>query len=214
MSTRVLIVDDDVATRVGLRVIMAAETDIDVVGESGTAEDAYRQIEELAPDVVLMDIQLPGVDGIVATEHITTHTTTRVLVLTTYELDDYVYRSLRVGASGFLLKRARAEDLTDAVRNVARGALASPELTRRLIERYAQPSQSGTSTIHQLTEREREVLVLIARGLANQEIADELSISPDTVKSHVRHVFMKLAITHRAQAVIAAYESGLVTPHS
>jgi DNA-binding NarL/FixJ family response regulator len=215
---RVLIVDDDVATRVGLRVIMGAEPDIEVVGESGSAEEAYRQVEQSTPDVVLMDVQLPGADGIVATERITADAgdgAPRVLVLTTYELDDYVYRSLRAGASGFLLKRAPAEDLTEAVRSVASGnALPSPLLARRLIEHYADPSAARSAAVQELTEREREVLVLIARGLANQEIASELSISLDTVKSHVRHVFTKLAVTHRAQAVIAAYESGLVAPHS
>jgi DNA-binding NarL/FixJ family response regulator len=213
---RLLIVDDDVATRVGLRTIMGAEPDIDVVGESGSAEDAYRHVEDLVPDVVLMDVQLPGADGIAATERITAHASEagpRVIVLTTFELDDYVFRSLRAGASGFLLKRARAEDLTEAVRSVASGnALPAPALTRRLIEEYATTSTERRSSVQSLTERECEVLVLIASGRSNQEIAADLSIALDTVKTHVKHVFTKLEVRDRSQAVIAAYESGLVVP--
>jgi DNA-binding NarL/FixJ family response regulator len=211
---RVLIVDDDVATRVGLRAIMTAAPDITVVGESGSAEDAHKQIHEVAPDVVLMDVQLPGTDGITATELITERATDdgpRVIVLTTFEIDDYVFRSLRAGASGFLLKRAPVEDLTDAVRSVASGAaLPAPTLTRRLIERFAVASSARVTTVATLTDREREVLVLIAGGRSNQEIAADLGISIDTVKSHVKHVFTKLAVRDRSQAVIAAYESGLV----
>jgi DNA-binding NarL/FixJ family response regulator len=211
---RVLIVDDDVATRVGLRAIMTAAPDISVVGESPSAEDAFEQIPHVAPDIVLMDVQLPGADGITATERITTRATDdgpRVIMLTTFEIDDYVFRSLRAGASGFLLKRARAEDLTDAVRSVASGnALPAPMLTRRLIERFAVASTARSTSVQTLTDREREVLVLIAGGRSNQEIAADLSISLDTVKSHVKHVFTKLAVRDRSQAVIAAYESGLV----
>ena len=211
--TRVLIVDDDVATRIGLRVIMNAEPDIEVVGESGSAEDAYRQIDLVAPDVVLMDVQLPGADGITATKRIVATSNgdgPRVIVLTTYELDDYVFRSMEAGASGFLLKRARAEDLTDAVRAVASGnALPTPVLAQRLIKQFAVWSSEKRTTVGALTEREREVLTLIARGRSNQEIASDLSISLDTVKSHVKHVFTKLGARDRAQAVIAAYESGL-----
>ena len=212
--TRVLIVDDDVATRVGLRVIMNAEPDIEVVGESGSAEDAYRQIEEVEPDVVLMDVQLPGADGITATKRITSRATDddgpRVIVLTTYELDDYVFRSLEAGASGFLLKRAHAEDLTNAVRSVASGnALPTPVMAQKLIEQFAAWSSERRASVDALTDREREVLVLIARGKSNQELARELTISLDTVKSHIRHVFTKLGVRNRAQAVIAAYESGL-----
>jgi DNA-binding NarL/FixJ family response regulator len=211
---RVLIVDDDVATRVGLRTIIGAAPDITVVGESGSAEDAFEQIPRVAPDVVLMDVQLPGADGIAATERITAAAADegpRVIMLTTFEIDDYVFRSLRAGASGFLLKRARAEDLTDAVRSVASGnALPAPTLTRRLIERFAVASTDRSSAVQALTDREREVLVLIAGGRSNQEIGADLGISPDTVKSHVKHVFTKLAVRDRSQAVIAAYESGLV----
>ena len=211
--TRVLIVDDDVATRIGLRVIMNAEPDIEVVGESGSAEDAYLQIDLVAPDVVLMDVQLPGADGITATKRIVATSNSdgpRVIVLTTYELDDYVFRSLEAGASGFLLKRAHAEDLTNAVRSVASGnALPTPVLAQKLIEQFAAWSSERRTSVDALTEREREVLVLIARGKSNQELAGELTISLDTVKSHIRHVFTKLGVRNRAQAVIAAYESGL-----
>jgi len=213
---RVLIVDDDVATRIGLRVIMNAEPDIEVVGESTSAEEAYGLIPRLAPDVVLMDVQLPGDDGIAATERITlgeSEQSPKVIVLTTFELDDYAFRSLQAGASGFLLKRARAEDLTDAVRIVASGnALPAPDLTRTLVERYAVSSPARRSAMETLTDREREILVLIASGRSNHEIAVGLSIAPDTVKSHVKHVFTKLDARDRSQAVIAAYESGLVVP--
>ncbi len=211
---RVLIVDDDVATRVGLRAIMGAARDIAVVGESASAEDAYEQIARVAPHVVLMDVQLPGADGITATERITARVDAdgpRVIMLTTFEIDDYVFRSLRAGASGFLLKRARAEDLTDAVRSVASGnALPAPMLTRRLIERFAVTSSSRNIAVQSLTDREREVLLLVAGGRSNHEIASDLGISLDTVKSHVKHIFTKLGVRDRSQAVIAAYESGLV----
>jgi DNA-binding NarL/FixJ family response regulator len=211
----VLIVDDDVPTRVGLRVIMDAESDIEVVGECASAEESYRDIETLAPDVVLMDVQLPGDDGLSATAQITSAVAPRtngprVIVLTTYEIDEYVYRSLDAGASGFLLKRAPAEDLAAAVRSVASGdALPVPNITRRLIEQFATRSASRSTAVDHLTDREREVLLLIARGRSNQEISKDLSISPETVKSHVKHIFAKLGVRDRAQAVIAAYESGL-----
>jgi len=214
---RVLIVDDDVPTRVGLRVIMDAEDDIEVVGECATAEESYREIEALEPDIVLMDVQLPGADGLTATAQIMAGTAStkansgpRVIVLTTYEIDDYVFRSLDAGASGFLLKRAPAEDLAAAVRSVASGdALPVPTLTKRLIEQYATRSEERRSAVDHLTDREREVLVLIGLGRSNQEISSDLSISPETVKSHVKHIFAKLGVRDRAQAVIAAYESGL-----
>ena len=215
---RVLIVDDDVATRVGLRTIMNAEPDIEVVGEGANAQEAYRLIRHVEPDVVLMDVQLPGTDGITATERIALRSAEprpRVIVLTTFEFDDYVFRSLRAGASGFLLKRAPAEDLTEAVRTVASGdVLPAPVLTRRLIERFAASSPEALAAVQTLTARECEVLVLIAGGRSNREIAADLSISIETVKSHVKHVFTKLEARDRSQAVIVAYESGLVVPHS
>jgi DNA-binding NarL/FixJ family response regulator len=214
---RVLIVDDDVPTRVGLRVIMDAESDIEVVGECASAEESYDRIVALAPDIVLMDVQLPGADGLSATAHIMSNIAgaksdggPRVIVLTTYEIDDYVYRSLDAGASGFLLKRAPAEDLAAAVRSVASGdALPVPTLTKRLIEQFATRSAERSTAVDHLTERERQVLLLIARGRSNHEISADLSISPETVKSHVKHIFAKLGVRDRAQAVIAAYESGL-----
>lgn len=212
---RVLVVDDDVPTRVGLRAILNAEPDIVVVDESADADDACRKASELRPDVVLMDVQLRGTDGITATERILGDIeTTRVIVLTTFELDAYAYRSLRAGASGFLLKRSPAEHLVEAVRAVASGsALPVPAMARRLINEFSATEGGMTPTRDVLlTEREREVLVLIARGFSNHEIAEELQIRPDTVKSHVKHVFTKLGVRDRAQAVIAAYESGVVQP--
>ena len=181
------------------------------------ARSRYHQIEALGPDIVLMDVQLPGADGLSATRDIMSELAganadggPRVIVLTTYELDDYVYRSLDAGASGFLLKRAPAEDLAAVVRSVASGdALPAPMLTKRLIEQFATRSAERSTAVDHLTEREREVLLLISRGRSNQEISSDLSISPETVKSHVKHIFTKLGVRNRAQAVIAAYESGL-----
>jgi DNA-binding NarL/FixJ family response regulator len=214
---RVLIVDDDVPTRVGLRAILSAEDDIAVIGECADGDDACRQAAALRPDIVLMDVQLPVCDGITATARIraASESAPRVIVLTTFDLDLYAYRSLEAGASGFLLKRTRAEDLVAAIRTVAWGdALPMPAQSRRLIESYVAARRETVvhADVRQLTERESEVLVLIARGMSNQEIAQRLTIRLDTVKSHVKHVFSKLAVRDRAQAVIAAYESGLVSP--
>jgi DNA-binding NarL/FixJ family response regulator len=216
---RVFIVEDDVPTRIGLRAIFSAEPDIDVVGETADGESAVQMVSQLVPDVVLMDVQLPGSDGIETTERIASLTgldPPRVIVLTTFELDEYVYRSLQAGASGFLLKRTRAEDIVESVRSVASGnALPMPELHRELVAQYADRSLAARRRfVETLTDRETEVLVLIARGMSNREIASELVISLDTVKSHVKHIFNKLAVRDRAQAVIAAYESGLVAPGS
>jgi DNA-binding NarL/FixJ family response regulator len=213
---RVLVVDDDVPTRVGLRTILESDDGIAVVGESDDAEDAYRKSRALRPDIILMDVQLRGADGITAAARILSErtdatATPRVIVLTTFELDEYAFRSLQAGASGFLLKRTRAEEIVDAVRVVADGSsLPFPTMARRLIDHYAGTRRTSAADI--LTERECEVLVLIARGRSNQEIADRLNIRLDTVKSHVKHVFYKLGVRDRAQAVIAAYESGLVSP--
>jgi DNA-binding NarL/FixJ family response regulator len=218
MSTpiRVLVVDDDVPTRVGIRSILEADDTIVVIAESADAADALAKARELQPDIVLMDVQLRGEDGITATEQILAlpfedGSTPRVIVLTTFELDDLAYRSLRAGASGFLLKRTRAEDIVDAVHTVAEGsALPSPSMARELIGHFATSHRSSITDV--LTERECEVLLLIARGYSNQEIGVHLNIRLDTVKSHIKHVFYKLGVRDRAQAVIAAYESGLVSP--
>ena len=219
---RVLIVEDDVPTRIGLRAILDAEPGIDVISESADGEDACRQASELAPDVVLMDVQLPKRDGIEATKRIVSEARSgthvpRVIVLTTFALDEYAYRSLEAGASGFLLKRTRAEDIIEAVRVAARGsALPAPSLTRSLIQEFAEINAAPfhKRSVRTLTEREVEVLELIALGRSNAEIAQQLAISRDTVKSHVKHIFTKLDVRDRAQAVIAAYESGLVSPGS
>ena len=214
-SIRALVVDDDVTTRVGIRTILTSEPGIDVVGEAATGADACRMADELAPDIVLMDVQLPDLDGIEATRRITSaegdHP--RVVVLTTFDIDEYVYRSLRAGASAFLLKRSKAEDLVDTVRAVADGAtLPTPAATMRLISTFAdeRPERPGPTFVPPLTDRETDVLVLIARGYSNTEIADRLAISFETVRTHVKHVYAKCGAKDRAHAVIAAYESGLV----
>jgi DNA-binding NarL/FixJ family response regulator len=217
---RLLIVEDDVPTRIGLRAIFDAEPDIVVVGECADGAEACRQASELGPDVVLMDVQLPQQDGIEATKRIVSGAepgapVPRVIVLTTFALDEYAYRSLEAGASGFLLKRTRAEDIVQAVRDAAEGdALPTRSLTRPLIQKYAEINAAPfhQRSVRTLTEREVEVLELIAQGCSNAEIAHELAITLDTVKSHVKHVFTKLRVRDRAQAVIAAYESGLVSP--
>ena len=219
MTTRVLIVDDDVPTRVGLVTILSGEADIEVVGEAANGRDACTLALNLEPDVVLMDVQLPDLDGIEATRLITAGSARarvpRVIVLTTFDLDEYAYKSLRVGASGFLLKRTRAEDLIDAVRVVAEGEeLPMPATTRRLIANMSAQETAHDRewrAIDDLTDREQEVLVFIARGFSNQEIARELTLSVDTVKTHVKRVYAKLGARDRVHAVIAAYESGLVT---
>ena len=214
---RVLVVDDDVPTRVGLRVILSSEPDIDVVGESATASDAVVQARDLSPDVILMDVQLRDGDGLRATEEILAEsdddTRPRVIVVTTFELDEYAFGAMRVGASGFLLKRSRAEDIVAAVRSVADGeSLPMPTMARRLISRYAERVGPRPHDVSSLTDREEEVLLLIAAGLSNAEIASRLEIRIDTVKSHVKHLFSKLGVRDRAQAVIVAYESGVVLP--
>jgi DNA-binding NarL/FixJ family response regulator len=213
---RVLLVDDQQLVRAGFRMILRAEQDIDVVGEASDGAEAVAQAEALAPDVVLMDIRMPGVDGIEATGRITALTgAPRVLVLTTFDLDEYVYDALRGGASGFLLKDAPEEQLVAAIRVAAEGgAIFAPSVTRRLIEEFsrrAAPS-SPPAGLAQLTARELEVLRLLARGLSNIEIAAELVISEHTVKTHVASILSKLQLRDRVQAVVLAYESGLVSP--
>jgi DNA-binding NarL/FixJ family response regulator len=212
----VLIADDQALMRGGFRMILDAEPDIEVVGEAIDGADAVRGFERLHPDVVVMDVRMPTMDGIEATRRITAlEPTARVLMLTTFDLDEYVYEALRAGASGFLLKDRPPEELVQAVRVVAAGdALLAPTVTRRLIEEFAhRPGALATPTaLGELTDREREVLVLMARGRSNAEIARDLFVAETTVKTHVGRVVHKLSLRDRAQAVVLAYESGLVQP--
>jgi DNA-binding NarL/FixJ family response regulator len=213
---RVLIVDDDVPTRVGLRAILKAEADMEVVGEATGGIEACRLVAARRPDVVLMDVQLPDLDGIEATACIVDEGPpgVRVIILTTFDVSEYVYRAIHSGASGFLLKRTRAEDLVEAIRAVASGeALPMPALTSRLLATFATFGRPASEiSADQLTERELEVLELVARGLSNSEIATTLSVSMETVKSHVKRTYAKIGARDRAQAVIRAYEAGLVVP--
>ncbi len=217
MSIRVLLVDDQPLLRTGFRLILQSEPDLEVVGEAGDGEVALAQVRALRPDVVLMDIRMPRMDGVEATRRLTTlDAPPRVLVLTTYELDEYVVDSLRAGASGFLLKDVPAEDLVEAVRVVHRGeAVVAPRVTRRLLDRFARllpAADTGTAPLPELTEREHQVLLLVARGLSNAEIAGELVLSETTVKTHVSNLLMKLGLRDRVQAVVLAYERGIVKP--
>ena len=216
--TRVLIADDQELVRTGFRVVLDSEPDLEVVGEAADGFAAVEAVDSLRPDVVLMDIRMPNLDGIEATRRIAASGgSPHVLILTTFDLDDYVYEALRAGASGFLLKDARAEELCTAVRTVAAGeALLSPSITRRLIESYTRrpPPTERPSALAELTPRELEVLKLIARGLSNAQIAAELIVGDATVKTHVARIFSKLDLHDRAQAVVLAYESGLVQPGS
>ena len=213
---RILIADDQELVRTGFRVVLDAEPDFEVVGEAADGLAALDAAETLRPDVVLMDIRMPNLDGIEATRRIAASDgAPRILILTTFDLDDYVYEALRAGASGFLLKDARAEELRQAVRMVASGdALLSPAITRRLIESYTRrpPSTVHPAPLAELTPRELEVLRLVARGLSNADIARELIVGDATVKTHVARIFSKLDLHDRAQAVVLAYESGLVQP--
>jgi DNA-binding NarL/FixJ family response regulator len=212
---RVLIADDQALMRTGFRMILDAQDDIEVVGEAIDGADAIRRFEALSPDVVVMDVRMPTMDGIEATRRLAAlGRPARVLILTTFDLDDYVYEALRAGASGFLLKDRPSEELVAAVRVIAAGeALLAPSVTRRLIEEFARRAPTTTRTeLDELTDREREVLVLMARGLSNAEIARALFVAETTVKTHVGRVLRKLGLRDRAQAVVLAYESGLVTP--
>ena len=212
---RVLIADDQALMRTGFRMILEAQDDIEVVGEAIDGADAVRQFERSEPDVVVMDVRMPTMDGIEATRRLTAlERPARVLILTTFDLDDYVYEALRAGASGFLLKDRPPEELVAAVRVIAAGeALLAPSVTRRLIEEFARRApKPSRNELAELTEREREVLVLMARGLSNAEIARALFVAETTVKTHVGRVLHKLHLRDRAQAVVLAYESGLVQP--
>jgi DNA-binding NarL/FixJ family response regulator len=211
---RVLIVDDDDLMRAGLRGVLSSDDAIEVVGEASDGRDAVYRTRLLSPDIVLMDVRMPDLDGISATrELLGAFPGVRVVILTTFEEDDYIFGALNAGASGFLLKRTRPEELVAAIHTIAAGdSLLSPSVTSRVIERMAgQPAPDAThdARLAELTPREREVLELIARGLSNAEIADALVIEESTVKTHVKRVIGKLAVRDRVQAVIFAYESGL-----
>ena len=214
---RVLIADDQALVRGGFRLILEAQKDIDVVGEAEDGEDALTQARDLRPDVVLMDIRMPKMDGLEATRRLlSANGESRVLVLTTLDADEYVYEALKAGASGFLLKDVRPEQLADAVRVVASGdALLAPAITRRLIEDFVRrpPPGSGPPTeLTELSERELDVLKLIAQGRSNAEIAAALFLSEATIKTHVTHILAKLRLRDRVQAVVLSYECGLVQP--
>lgn len=215
---RVLIADDQALVRAGFRVLIDSASDLEVVGEAADGGEAVALCRQLHPDVVLMDIRMPVLDGLAATREVTGSAGgPRVIILTTFDLDEYVFEALRSGASGFLLKDTEPEELLQAVRVVAEGdALLAPRITRRLIEEFAtrpDPHRAPPQALEVLTEREREVLALVARGSSNSEIATELFISPATAKTHVSRVMMKLGARDRAQLVVIAYETGLVAPH-
>jgi DNA-binding NarL/FixJ family response regulator len=216
MSIKVLLADDQAMIRAGLRMILEAEPDIEIVGEAEDGQRAIDSVLRLKPEVVLMDIQMPKMDGLEATRQILAmkdKVSCRILILTTFERDEYIFEALRLGACGYLLKNAPPEDLISAIRIIARGdALLSPSVTRRIIEEYAKrPVKiSYTEELKDLTEREIEVLQLIARGQSNSEIASNLVVSEATVKTHVSNLLSKLNLRDRAQAVVFAYESGLV----
>jgi DNA-binding NarL/FixJ family response regulator len=217
MTIKIVLADDQPLVRGGFRLILEAEQDIDVIGEASDGEEAVAVTRELQPDLVLMDVQMPKVDGLEATRRIAQDAgiRSRVLILTTFEQDDYVFEALRAGASGFMLKNAAPEELVRAVRVVAAGeALLAPSITRRLIAEYAQRAapRKNDAGLEQLTERELEVLRLLATGKSNAELASHLYLGEGTVKTHVSHVLGKLGLRDRVQAVVFAYESGVVEP--
>jgi len=219
VSVRVLIADDQALVRGGFRMILEAKEDMEVVGEAGDGAEAVEMVERLHPDVVLMDVRMPGVDGIEATRRIAASgSPARIVILTTYDVDEYVFSALRAGASGFLLKDVRPPELTEAVRVIARGdALLAPAVTRRLLDRFAGVLPDGAarpSNLDELTEREVEVLRFVALALSNAEIATRLVLTEATVKTHVSSVLRKLGLRDRVQAVVFAYDVGLVRPRS
>jgi DNA-binding NarL/FixJ family response regulator len=217
MSTRILIADDQQLVRAGFRLILESQADFEVVGEAQDGEEAIGLTRRHHPDVVLMDIRMPGLDGIAATRRLTdAGVPSRIVILTTYDLDEYVFDALAAGACGFLLKHVPPEELIASVRLVSAGdALLSPSITRRLIERYAakQVPAALHRTLEALTPRELDVLRLMARGLGNHEIGEKMVVSEATVKTHVAHILDKLQVENRVQAVVVAYESRLVTPN-
>jgi DNA-binding NarL/FixJ family response regulator len=212
----VLIVDDQRLVRTGFRVILDSEPDIDVVGEAADGVEAIQLVRETSPDVVLMDIRMPHLDGLQAARRVLAQSDCRIVILTTFDTDEYVYEALRAGVSGFILKDAPADQLLAAVRSAAEGnALIDPSVTRRLITRFTRslrPTETAPARLSDLTAREVQVLRLIARGQSNAEIAAELVIEESTVKSHVGAILTKLGLRDRVQAVVLAYETGLVTP--
>jgi DNA-binding NarL/FixJ family response regulator len=219
MSIRVLLVDDQALIRAGFRMILEAEEDLEVVGECGDGTQAIASVKRFSPDVVLMDIRMPEMDGIEATRRIVggdAEAAVKVLMLTTFDLDEYVYDALRAGASGFLLKDVPAEQLVAGIRLVAKGdALLAPSVTRRLIHEFSRSSRGRgerPAGLDELTPREVEVFKLLARGMSNAEIAADLIVSETTVKTHVARILMKLEVRDRVQAVVLAYESGVVAP--
>lgn len=222
MTATVALVDDQDLVRTGFRMILSVENDIELVGEAADGLAATKLVEQLSPDVVLMDVQMSTMDGIEATRRIVASSDTRVVILTTFERDDYLFAALDAGASGFLLKSCSADELVAAIRNVAEGhALLAPKMTRSLIERFtaerARESAPRTTAVaepglDELTDRERDVLVLIAEGRSNAEIAEELVVGTATVKTHVSRILTKLGLRDRVQAVVLAYRSGLVRP--
>lgn len=218
MTVRIVLADDQPLVRSGLRVLMADHPDLEIVGEAATGVEAVQLVTDISPDVVVMDIRMPGMDGIEATRQITARpATTRVLVLTTFDEDDHVYGALRAGASGFVVKDMAVDDILAAIRVVAAGdALIAPGVTRRLIADFAGRPEAAPKRSPQpvegITEREREVLTLVGRGRSNTEIAEDLFITVATAKSHVSRLLTKLGARDRVQLVITAYEAGLVTP--
>ena len=220
MSTRILIVDDEELVRTGFRMILQAENDFEVFGEASNGSEAVAMVRSLKPDVVLMDIHMPEMDGLEATREIAQSESdpeSRVLILTTFDQDEYVYQALRAGASGFLLKRTPAATLVEGIRVIANGdALLAPSVTRRLIDQFAnqtEPQKAEPAELQVLSDREREVLTLVAKGLSNSECAEQLFLSEGTVKTHVKRIYTKLDLRDRTQAVIFAYEAGMVDPH-
>ncbi len=214
--TRVVIADDQHLVRTGFRMILTTQPDIEVIGEATNGAEAVQAASELLPDVVLMDIRMPGIDGIEATRRIRSDERTddvRVLILTTFDLDEYVYDALHAGASGFMLKDAPPEQLVSAVRTVASGdALLAPSITRRLIEAFAATRRPSALRLDTLSAREAEVFGLVARGLSNREIAETLFLGDSTVKTHVTRMLAKLGVRDRVQVVVLAYESGAIKP--
>jgi DNA-binding NarL/FixJ family response regulator len=218
VTTSVVLVDDQDLVRTGFAMILSVEDDLDLVGEAADGQEGVALVSDRQPDVALMDVQMPTMDGIEATRRIVAESDTRVVILTTFERDDYLFEALQAGASGFLLKSCTADELVGAVRSVADGhALLAPQMTRSLIERFTSALQpaapvAATTALESLTDRERDVLALLAQGLSNAEIAEHLVLGTATVKTHVSRILTKLDLRDRVQAVVVAYRSGLVGP--